>query len=123
VALALLVMPFARRVWAVHRLLPGRRPGWIPSGRVAPARAAALVPAVAARLPWPTTCLDRALTTAYALAWCGAGGELVMAVCQSAGGFEAHAWVEGPHCLPESLPTGDWHPVARWSVPLDLAST
>lgn len=117
VALALLAMPLARRLRAVHRLLPVRRPGWHGITRVTPVRAAALVAAVAARVPWTTTCLDRALTTAYVLAWCGAHGELVLAVRRQHDTFEAHAWIEGPHCLPE--PQGDWHPVARWPVPLE----
>lgn len=79
---------------------------------------AALVLAVAAGLPWSTTCLHRALAVAWLLAWSGEGGTLVMAVAPRSAGFAAHAWIEIEGRPAEPWPAGRWQPVARWPVPL-----
>lgn len=121
-AALLAVLPLGLRARAVPRLLPGGRSVRAPLAGVDPQRMAALVSSVAARLPWSTTCLQRALAAAWLLAWSGEGGTFVMAVVPPSTGFAAHAWIEieGRPCEP--LPAGCWQPVGRWPVPQPLVA-
>lgn len=89
-------------VTAVRRLIPPRLLHRLlfalPNGRrvndsAAPERIVALVDATARRLPFSTTCLDRAIAARWILRRVGVQAALVLGTAASPP-FAAHAWVD-----------------------------
>jgi len=84
--------------------------------RLEPGRIVWLVEAVAARLPWPTTCLGRAVTAAHLLLVQGWSCDLIIGAVPADRPFAAHAWIEhegrvmGP-------PGKGCEPIATWHLP------
>ncbi|MDP1569784.1 MAG: lasso peptide biosynthesis B2 protein [Vicinamibacterales bacterium] len=84
---------------------------------IAPARVAWIVEAVAARLPWSTTCLVRAAVSARLIASVGGACELVIGTEPGAPAFAAHAWVVASGEVAGPVPEAHLVPVARWALP------
>lgn len=112
----LLTIPLATRLWSLPRLLPRPTPQRDLSD-ASSRHVAELVARTAAALPWPTSCLTRALTTAHLVARHGGTCTLVLAAQRPSDGFVAHAWIEVAGESTDPQPNSPWHPLARWDIP------
>ncbi len=94
------------RIGGPVRAMRARCPGRAP--RVATDRATAIVASVAAVLPFPTTCLVRAVALRWILRRRGEAAEVVLGVAREGDRFLAHAWVDsGSLRLDPTLPAHD----------------
>jgi Transglutaminase-like superfamily len=81
--------------------------------RLAPARTAAIVRGMAARLPWRPTCLEQASALVWMLAAQRTPARMVIGVRREGAGLAAHAWVEGDGGVLLGAPFGsDYRPLA-----------
>lgn len=103
--------------WGLRQLAPRGAPRYAAFGPIAPARVAWIVEAVAARLPWSTTCLVRAAVSARLIASAGRACELVIGAEPGMPAFAAHAWVVANGEVAGPLPDARFVPVARWPLP------
>ena len=84
--------------------------------RLEPGRIVWLVEAVAARLPWPTTCLGRTVTAAHLLLAQGWSCDLIIGAAPAGRPFAAHAWIEQAG-QPIGPPNQRFEPVVTWRLP------
>ena len=88
---------------------------------VGPVRLGALVHAVAERLPFPSTCLERSALIAWFLCRRGFRTVLVIETATDHQAFQAHAWVDTEDG-PIGHSAGPAAELARWTLPESAAS-
>ena len=77
-----------------------------------PHRLAAIVDSVASRLPWRSTCLHRALASAWLLRRYGLSGGVTIGVRRTGDTFAAHAWLAG---VSSPLEHDSYAAIASWT--------
>jgi hypothetical protein len=81
-----------------------------------PDRIAWIVEATASRLPWRTTCLERAVVSAALIVETGSSCELVLGVSTTGGAFDAHAWLNGSDRVIGPPPLRPYVPAVCWQI-------
>jgi hypothetical protein len=100
---------------AAGRLRPLLVAGPAP-GAPEPDRIAWIVEATASRLPWRTTCLERAFVSAALIVEAGESCELVLGVSTTGGAFDAHAWLKGSDGVIGPPPLRPYVPAVCWQL-------
>jgi hypothetical protein len=108
----LALTPSGLRLWGVRKVLARatRTPADSPDPRWSARRLSRLVEAVASTMPWPTTCLHRALVTGRMMRSRGIASDITIGVRVDSAGFAAHAWVADA----ATRDTAGYAPLASW---------